>query len=58
VVAPADDQLCPLDRHSEIQALVRGSELVVIRGAPHLATLSHGPAVAEAMTDWLTRVDG
>jgi len=58
VVAPADDQLCPLDRHSEIQALVRGSELVVIRGAPHLAPLSHGPAVAEAMTDWLTRVDG
>jgi pimeloyl-ACP methyl ester carboxylesterase len=57
VVAAAEDQLCPLDRHTEIHSLVKGSELVVIRGAPHLATLSHGPSVAAAMTDWLRRVD-
>lgn len=58
VVAAAEDQLCPLDRHTEIHSLITGSELVVIPAAPHLAALSHGPSVAAAMTDWLRRVDG
>lgn len=57
VVAAAEDRLCPLDRHTEISSLVKGSELVLLPAAPHLATLSHGPSVAAAMTDWLRRVD-
>jgi pimeloyl-ACP methyl ester carboxylesterase len=58
VVAAAEDQLCPLERHTEIHSLVRESELVVLPGAPHLVTLSHGRSVAEAMRGWLRRVDG
>ena len=58
VVAPGADQLCPLDRHTEIHSLAKGSELIVIPGAPHLATLSHGRSVAAAMAGWLRRVDG
>ena len=58
VVAPGADQLCPLDRHTEIHSLAPGSELVVIPSAPHLVTLTHPGPVATARTDWLRRVDG
>ena len=58
IVAASEDQLCPLDRHTEIHLLVRKSELVVVPGAPHLVTLSHGRSVADALTSWLRRVDG
>lgn len=58
VVAPGADQLCPLDRHTEIHSLTRGSELTVVPGAPHLVTLTHPEPVATALTGWLRRVDG
>ncbi|HEU4997898.1 MAG TPA: alpha/beta hydrolase [Lapillicoccus sp.] len=58
VVAPGADQLCPLDRHTEIHSLATGSELVVIPSAPHLVTLTHPGPVATALTDWLRLVDG
>jgi pimeloyl-ACP methyl ester carboxylesterase len=57
IVAPGADELCPLDRHTEIHSLAVGSELAVIAGAPHLATLTHPEAVATALTEWLQRVD-
>jgi len=58
VVAPGADRLCPLDRHTEIHSLVRGSTLVVVPSAPHLVTLTHPGPVASALTEWLARVDG
>lgn len=58
VVAGSDDRICPLDRHTEIQGLVAGSELVVVPDAPHLVTLSHPRRVAEAMVAWMGRVPG
>ena len=57
VVAPGADQLCPLDRHTEIHSLARGSELVVVPSAPHLVTLTHSGPVATALADWLRPVD-
>jgi pimeloyl-ACP methyl ester carboxylesterase len=58
VVSPGADQLCPLDRQTEIHALATGSELVVIPSAPHLVTLTHPGPVATALTQWLRLVDG
>jgi pimeloyl-ACP methyl ester carboxylesterase len=58
VVAAGADQLCPLDRHTEIHSLAGGSELVVVPSAPHLVTLTHPGPVASAVADWLARVDG
>ena len=58
VVSPGADQLCPLDRHTEIHSLATGSELVVIPSAPHLVTLTHPGPVATALTQWLRLVDG
>lgn len=58
VVAPGADQLCPLDRHTEIHSCAQGSELVVIPGAPHLVSLTHPEPVATALESWLRRVDG
>ncbi len=57
VVAAADDRICPLERHTEIHRLVRGSDLVVIPGAPHLVAMSHAHRVAEVTAAWLRRVD-
>jgi len=57
VVAAGADQLCPLNRHTEIHSLTPGSELVVIPSAPHLVPLTHPGPVAKAMADWLGRVD-
>jgi pimeloyl-ACP methyl ester carboxylesterase len=56
VVAAADDQICPLNRHTEISELVPGSQLVVVADAPHLVTLSHPQRVAEALAVWLHRL--
>ncbi len=58
VVAAAEDRICPVERHTEIHALVQGSELAVIAGAPHLVALSHPQALAGTVTSWLGRVDG
>jgi pimeloyl-ACP methyl ester carboxylesterase len=58
VVAPGADQLCPMDRHTEIHSLVTESELVVVPSAPHLVTLTNPGPVATALTVWLRRVDG
>jgi pimeloyl-ACP methyl ester carboxylesterase len=58
VVAGADDRICPRARHTEIHELVRGSELVVIPGAPHLVTLTDAQRVSAVMAAWLRRTDG
>lgn len=58
LVAAADDQICSMERHTEIHRLVPESELVVLPDAPHLVALSHSQQVSAVMANWLRQVGG
>ena len=47
------DSLCPLDRHTQMHALMPQSRLVIIPNAAHLPPLENPTATLVAMTDWL-----
>jgi pimeloyl-ACP methyl ester carboxylesterase len=53
VVMGVDDTLCPLDRHTQMHALMPQSRLVIIPDAAHLPPLDNPTATLVAMTDWL-----
>lgn len=47
------DLLCPLDRHTQMHALMPQSRLVVIPDAAHLPPLENPAATLAALIDWL-----
>jgi pimeloyl-ACP methyl ester carboxylesterase len=53
VLAPAEDRICPLDRHEEIAGLIPGARLQVLPGVGHLSTLEAPGEVAAALRAWL-----
>jgi pimeloyl-ACP methyl ester carboxylesterase len=55
VVAARDDALCPVDRHTEIAAIVPGAELVVLERCAHLSPLEQPGRLSEALARWLCR---
>lgn len=57
ILCGRDDALCPLHRHAAMQALIPGSELVVVEGAGHLPTLEQPAVTTRAIRAWLSHVD-
>ena len=55
VLCGAEDRLCPPGRHHEMAALLARSELVLVPGAGHIATLENPAVVNAAMERWLAR---
>ena len=53
VLCGVDDQLCPVDRHELMHALIPNSRLTVIPGAGHLPTLEQPDLTNEALQEWL-----
>lgn len=53
VLAGEQDQLCPVDRLTEISSRVPRSRLMVLTGAGHLLALEEPGLVAAAMAAWL-----
>ncbi len=53
VLCGRHDTLCPVERHEEMAALVRGARLLVVEGAGHLTTLEQPQAVNAALERWL-----
>lgn len=53
ILTGEDDRLCPMDRHTQMHELVKGSELVVIEKAGHLTTLEQPEATNVALRRWL-----
>lgn len=49
----ADDRLCPVARHAEMQALIPHARLAVIAGAGHLPVLEQPAATTAALAAWL-----
>lgn len=47
------DTLCPLDRHTQMHALMPQSNLVIIPDAAHLPPLENPAATFAALLDWL-----
>jgi pimeloyl-ACP methyl ester carboxylesterase len=54
IIAGRDDALCSLERHQEIHALVRGSELTVLDYCGHLSPLEQPAAVESLLRRWRT----
>ncbi|MFD2178042.1 alpha/beta fold hydrolase [Veronia pacifica] len=48
-----DDQLCPLDRHETMKALIPHANFVVVEKAGHLPTLEQPEATSQHLSDWL-----
>ena len=53
VLTGAEDRLCPMDRHTRMQALMPQSRLVVIEGAGHLPPLERPNETSAALRGWL-----
>lgn len=53
ILCGADDQLCPLDRHTLMKDLMPHAELRVLDGAGHLTTLERPDETTAALADWL-----
>ena len=53
VLMGQDDRLCPLDRHTQMHALMPQSRLAIIPRAGHLPTLENPAATFAHMQDWL-----
>lgn len=56
ILAGADDRKTPPDLQRELADLVAGSEFRLLKGACHLAMLTHPDAFAEALIGFLTRI--
>lgn len=54
VIAAADDQLCPVERHREIADLIPGARLEIIPNAAHLSTLEQPAMISRLLRDFLT----
>ena len=55
IIAAVDDALCRPERHAEMHALVRGSELVELEQSGHLSPLEQPAAVEALLRGWLVR---
>lgn len=53
LLAAAEDALCPVWRHEEMQDLIPRSRLVVLAGVGHLSTLEAPTTVGEQLAGWL-----
>ncbi len=53
VLCGREDQLCPIERHQQMHALIAGSRLEIIEGAAHLPTLEQPYATSAALARWL-----
>lgn len=56
ILAGGDDRKAPPDLQRELADLVAGSGFQLLRGAPHLAMLTHPDAFAEMLNGWLLRI--
>ena len=54
VLCGQEDQLCPVERHKLMHALIPNSTLAVISGAGHLPTLEQPEQTNEALRKWLS----
>lgn len=54
VLAGAEDALCPVSRHEELNRLIPGSRLVVLEGVGHLSPLEEPELVTGHLLDWLS----
>ncbi len=57
VLCGREDLITPVEVHEELAAGIPHSNLVVIEGSGHLATLGQPQLVTEAMVAWLNRID-
>lgn len=53
VLCGTEDNLCPVERHSEMAALLDNSVLRIVENAGHISTLENAPAVNAALRQWL-----
>lgn len=53
VLCGAEDELCPVERHREMAALLDRPVLRIVENAGHISTLENAPAVNSAMKQWL-----
>ena len=53
VLCGADDQLCPVERHTYMHTLNPSSRLVILDSAGHLPTLEQPEEVNKAIGEWL-----
>ena len=53
VLAGEQDQATPPDQSKEMAQRISGAELVVIPGAPHLASVEQPGAVGDQILRWL-----
>lgn len=58
VLCGRQDSWAPVAQHEAMQALLGPGELVVVENAGHMAPMEQPAAVAEALSNWLTDVDG
>ena len=56
ILAGADDRRVPPDMQRELANLMVGADLHLLRGAGHLAMLTHAPAFADHLTAFLARI--
>ena len=55
LIAGAQDRVCPVDRHEEIQALIPNADLTVIERCGHISTLEQPGRVNRALLTLLER---
>lgn len=53
VLCGAEDNLCPVERHREMAALLDHSVLRIVEAAGHISTLENAAAVNAALHQWL-----
>ncbi|MEM9841232.1 MAG: alpha/beta hydrolase [Pseudomonadota bacterium] len=55
LIAGAQDQVCPVERHREIKMRIRGAKLRVLEGCGHISTLEQSEQVNQAVLGLLSR---
>ena len=55
VLCGRQDELTPLDCHTEMAAGIADSRLVTVEDCGHLAPMEHPDQVTAALRDWLNR---
>ena len=58
LIAGAQDQVCPVDRHSEIQAQISDADLRILERCGHISTLEQPDLVNATLLDLLARPAG